>query len=230
VTNASTPPLPRPRRLKTLAWAAVWLALGALSLQFLLGVYAKYRQVDPESYTMFWTRQGWLWTHLTGGALTVALGPVQFLTRWPRAHPRLHRWSGRLYVLGIIVGLVGATGLISTSPAPTEIRVAFAATALAWFCTASVALAAIYRNQVATHRRWMTRNYLVTLAPITFRLLLPASIAMGLMPSPVLIAQLLWLSWVLPLLGYEAVRFAARSAVRSRHTSSLLSEPHRTTP
>jgi len=209
VTNAAAPSR-LPRRLKTFAWAIAWLALGALSIHFLFSVYAKYRQVDAETYAMFWTRQGWLWTHLGGGALTVALGPVQFLTRWPRARPRLHRWFGRLYIGGLLVASVGAVGLISTSPAPLAIRVAFASTATAWLTTASVALAAIYRARVQTHRRWMVRNYLVTLAPISFRLLLPAGIAMGWMPSPTMIAALLWLSWVLPLVGYEAVRLFLR--------------------
>ena len=49
----------------------------------------------------------------------------------------------------------------------------------------------------------MIRNYLVTLSPITFRVLLQAQIAMGLAPSPAMVATLLWLSWLLPLLVYE---------------------------
>jgi uncharacterized membrane protein len=152
---------------------------------------------------MFWSRRGWLWTHLAGGALTVVLGPVQFLTRWPRAWPRLHRWTGRIYMIGMLIACAGATGLIATSAAPFEIRAAFAATALAWLTTALVALIAIHRGQVWPHRRWMIRNYLVTLSPITFRILLQAQIAMELTPSPAMIATLLWLSWLLPLLLHE---------------------------
>ena len=51
----------------------------------------------------------------------------------------------------------------------------------------------------------MIRNYAVTLSPITFRILLQVWIAMGLAPSPTVIAFLLWLSWALPLLIVEAV-------------------------
>ena len=40
---------------------------------------------------MFWSRRAWLWTHLAGGALTIALGPLQFLSRWPRPCARLQR-------------------------------------------------------------------------------------------------------------------------------------------
>ncbi len=193
----------RVRLVRRAGWAIVWLALGLISINFLLTVYGKYGHPDPAAYTMFWTRRGWLWTHLAGGALTVVLGPLQFLTRWPRAYPRLHRWTGRIYMIGMLIACTGATGLIATSPAPFEIRSAFAATALAWLTTALIALTAIHRNRVRPHRRWMVRNYLVTLSPITFRILLQAQIAMGLAPSPAMIATLLWLSWMLPLLVYE---------------------------
>lgn len=195
----------RHRLVRRIGWVIVLLALAAISVHFLLAVLGKYQHVDPAAYTMFWTRRGWLWTHLAGGALTIALGPLQLLTRWPRAWPRLHRWSGRAYIAGMLVACVGATGLIATSPAPFAIRLAFAATALAWLSTAFVGLAAVYRDRVLAHRRWMIRNYLVTLSPITFRMLLPAAIAMGVAPSPGVIATLLWLSWMLPVLVCEMV-------------------------
>lgn len=193
----------RVRLVRRIGWAVVWLALGMISIDFLLAVYGKYHHPDSGAYSMFLSRRGWLWTHLAGGALTIVLGPLQFLTRWPRAYPRLHRWMGRSYMVGMLIACVGATGLIATSPAPFEIRAAFAGTALAWLTTALVALIAIHRGRVWSHRRWMIRNYLVTLSPIVFRIFLQAQIAMGLAPSPAMIATLLLLSWLLPLLLYE---------------------------
>lgn len=190
-------------RLVRIGWAIVWLVLGMISIDFLLTVYDKYHDPGPDS--MFWSRRGWLWTHLAGGALTVVLGPAQFLNRWPRVWPRLHRRTGRVYMVGMLIACAGATGLIATSSAPFEIRAAFAATALAWLTTALVALFSIRRGRVLSHRRWMIRNYLVTLSPITFRILLQAQIAMKLEPSPSMIAVMLWLSWLLPLVIYEGV-------------------------
>ena len=80
-------------RLVRIGWAIVWLVLGMISIDFLLTVYDKYHDPGPDN--MFWSRRGWLWTHLAGGVLTVVLGPAQFLNRWPRVWPRLHRWTGR---------------------------------------------------------------------------------------------------------------------------------------
>lgn len=185
--------------------AIVLLAIGIIGIDFLLTVYGKYHRLDPVAYAIFWTRRGWLWTHLAGGALTLIFGLVQFLTQWPRAYSHLHRWTGRIYITGMLIACVGATGLIATSPAPFAIRAAFAATALAWLTTALTGLIAIRGGRVPSHRRWMVRNYLVTLAPITFRALIKVPGIMELAPPPVMIPILLWLSWLLPLLICEGV-------------------------
>jgi uncharacterized membrane protein len=148
-----------------------------------------------------------LWTHLAGGALTVILGLVQFLTQWPRACRHLHRWTGRIYITGMLIACVGAIGLIATSPAPFAIRAAFTATALAWLTTASIGVIAVRGGRVPSHRRWMVRNYLVTLAPITFRALIKVPGMMELGPPPVMIPILLWLSWLLPLLICEGIYY-----------------------
>ncbi|MFT3669777.1 MAG: DUF2306 domain-containing protein [Pseudoxanthomonas sp.] len=203
---ARTRGLPGSRLGVRLAWAVLWLLLGIASLEFLLAAYGKYRHLDSAAYGMFMTRRGWLWMHLAGGLTTVLLGPVQFFTQWRQRHPRLHRVTGRIYLSGMLVAATGAVGLIASSPAPFAIRLAFSATALAWLTTALTGLVAIRRGAVEKHRRWMVRNYAVTLAPILFRLSLPLAIASGLAPSPTLIATLLWCSWTVPLLACEAVR------------------------
>lgn len=219
---------PRSRLALRLAWAGLWLLLAIASTEFLLAAYGKYRHLDSAAYGMFMTRRGWLWLHLAGGLTTVLLGPVQFLTQWRLRNPALHRLSGRVYLVGLLVAAAGATGLIATSPAPFAIRLAFSSTALAWLTTALVGLVSIRRRAVDRHRRWMTRNYAVTLAPIIFRLSLPLAIAGGLVPSPTLIASLLWCSWMLPLLVCEAVRrlAAARRAARARSSSQAMPLSH----
>lgn len=207
----------RSRIARRVGWGIAWLALGIAGIEFLLSVHGKYAHLDSDAYDMFLSRRGWLWVHLAGGALTILLGPLQFLTQWRRAWPRTHRWTGRIYMTGLLIACTGATGLIATSQAPFAIRSAFAATALAWLATALSGLVAIRRGAVRSHQRWMTRNYLVTLAPVIFRIMLRAAVATGLAPTPATIAVLLWLSWVLPLLVDGAVRRIAgtmRSASR----------------
>jgi hypothetical protein len=214
---------PRDGIARGLGWAIVWLALGVISFEFLLMIHGKYAHLGSSAHAMFANRHGWLWTHLAGGGLTLALGPLQFLTRWSRTRLRWHRWAGRLYIGGILVACVGATGLIATSPAPFAIRSAFSMTALAWLTTALMAMIAIRRRQVWLHRRWMIRNYLVTLSPITFRILLQAHLQLG-PPSPEAIAFMLWLSWLLPLLGYAGIA-RLLALVRTARTQDIEARP-----
>lgn len=213
----------RQNRWLRVALVFLLLLLAAWCFNFLLSVFDKYRHVDPATYTMFWTRRAWLWTHLAGGTLAILLGLVQLLTQWPRAFNRVHRWTGRGYLLGILIASTGAVGLIATSPAPFSIRLAFAATALAWLSTSLLGLRAILRGQVQVHRRWMVRAFLVTLAPITFRLLIQTPGLMALAAPPDVIAVMLWVSWMLPLLLYEVARRLLEP--RLARTSSRLASP-----
>lgn len=209
--DASMSLSPRSHAWRVIAGIACLLAAVAV-LHFLSVAYQKYTQLDAGGYGMFWSRRAWLWTHLAGGATTMLLGALQFVRRLRTAWPVLHRWTGRLYLAGVAVGCVGAAGLVATSPAPVAIRLAFAATGLAWIVTSATGFIAIRGGQVQVHRRWMIRSYLVTLAPVTFRVALLAPGLMALAPPAVMIPLLLWLSWVVPLLAYEAGRVARQVA------------------
>ncbi|MCC7633479.1 DUF2306 domain-containing protein [Stenotrophomonas rhizophila] len=192
-----------------LGWGLVWcLALG-MGAEFLLETYRKYSVLDSQAYQMFLLRRGWLWTHLAGGTITVVLGLLQFLPRLRQRHPGVHRWVGRVYLLGMLVACTGVVALLLTSPAPAQILMGFAITALAWLASALAGLVAIGKGRVAVHRRWMIRNYLVTLAPVLFRLALPLALWLGVVPSPQVIGVLLVAAWMAPWLVYEACRHAA---------------------
>ena len=212
-----------PRSRARMLAVAAWVLVLALVLHFLSVAYQKYAHVDAGAYGMFWSRRQWLWTHLAGGALTILLGPLQFIARLRNTYPRVHRWTGRVYLVGVLVGITGAAGLISTSPAPFAIQIAFASTGIAWLVTALAGFSAIRSKRTQVHRRWMIRNYLVTLAPISFRLAILVPGVMALASPAVMIPLLLWLSWALPLLAYEAARAAAPFArlMRSQEPANL---------
>lgn len=202
-------------------WALLWLALAAFAAEFVRHVYLKYAALDSPAYAMFLSRRGWLWCHLGGGAVGIALGTLQFATQRWRRHAWVHRWVGRAYFAGMLVAMLGATALIATSPAPMPIRVAFAATEAAWLVVASIGLLAILRGQVALHRRWMVRAYLVTLAPVVFRIALYGAVGAGMAPSPNTIAALLWGSWAAPLLVYALGLWLADAATRGARTAAV---------
>ncbi len=47
------------------------------------------------------------WMHVLGGALAVILGPWQFLSRVRASWPRVHVWTGRMYLLAVLSGALG---------------------------------------------------------------------------------------------------------------------------
>ena len=60
--------------MRRLIWLALLLGLAAWSADFLYSVFLKYQGSNPESMGLFVDRKDWLFMHLAGGALTIALG------------------------------------------------------------------------------------------------------------------------------------------------------------
>ncbi len=71
-----------------------------------------------------------LWGHLLFAPLAMLLAPVQLWAGLRRRRPRLHRWSGRVYGVSVLVaGLAGLT-LAPTSEASQFARLGFMVLAL----------------------------------------------------------------------------------------------------
>lgn len=197
---------PSPRAWTTWWQGAFWLLGLAVAAHFLWLTAQRYLQVTPEAYGMFWDRRSWLWLHIAGGVLAMLAGASQFVTALRRRWPTQHRWLGRTYLLGILLGSTAVVGLIATTQGWLALKLAFAATGLAWLSTSWRGYRTIRRGEIDAHRRWMLRSYLVTLSPAVFRLYLLVPALMQLASPLVMVPSLLVLSWALPLLAYETAR------------------------
>ncbi|MDX2220853.1 MAG: DUF2306 domain-containing protein [Burkholderiales bacterium] len=152
--------------------------------------------VHPDMRGNFNAHRFGILAHVFGAAVALALGPFQFSPRLRARYPGLHRWSGRFYLgVGVLVG--GLAGLYMAQHAFGGVvsRLGFGALALAWLVTGILAYRAIRAGDVASHRRWMVRNFALTFAAVTLRLYLPASFATGL-DFPTAYAAIAWLCWV----------------------------------
>ncbi len=161
--------------------------------------------VHPEMRSSFETQRLALYTHVFASAVALALGPFQFSSRLRAIYPRLHRWSGRLYLgIGVLVG--GLAGLYMAAHAfgGPAARLGFAALAVGWLYTGLRAYLAIRDRQIESHRRWMTRNFALTFAAVTLRLWLPGAMASGI-AFELAYAVIAWLSWVPNLLVAERI-------------------------
>ncbi len=185
-------PLPRPLRwlIALLAFAIAGYALIAYATQPLGAL------VHPAMMASFRSHPWLLYGHVFAAALALAIGPFQLATGGRRSRSAWHRALGRIY-LGVGVGLGGVCGLelAFSAHGGALARTGFALLALAWLGTGLRALIAIRRGAIDAHRRWMLRNYALTLAAVTLRLYLPASMLAGL-DFDRAYAVIAWLSWV----------------------------------
>jgi uncharacterized membrane protein len=110
--------------------------------------------------------------HALPGGLALLLGPFQFVPALRARYPRLHRASGRVYLIAVVVAAVASVFAATASRSGFSVQVAFYLLAAAWLFTAAQAYRSIRRGEVQLHRIWMIRNYALTFAAVTLRVYL----------------------------------------------------------
>ncbi len=137
----------------------------------------------------------WLAAHAAGAATALLVGSLQFLPVLRRRWPVVHRWTGRLYVLGCLEG--GIAGLVLAFGASTGpvAGVGFGLLAVLWLVTTALGWRTAMERRFDEHRRWMIRSWALTLAAVTLRLYLPLSMLVPLAAEDSYRA-IAWLCWV----------------------------------
>jgi uncharacterized membrane protein len=112
-----------------------------------------------------------LFIHIAGATTALLLGSLQFLPAL-RTIPS-HRWVGRVYVLGCLIG--GGAGLVLApgSFAGPIASLGFGSLAVIWIAVTLMGWRAAMQGRFVEHRRWMIRSWALTLAAVTLRLYLP---------------------------------------------------------
>ena len=205
----------------TAAAALALLVVLAVGIRFLIHYAMPYFRFDPAYFDVYWPHRMRLILHICGGIPALLCGPLQFWTGLRRKAMGVHRWIGRIYLAGVLVAVTGAF-LMAVFTKPHSFGVALMGLATAWLTTTAFAYTAIVRGKVQLHKEWMVRSYLVTFAFVTFRVIndgLPSVAArLGSSPDDSL-ANLTWLTWVLPLAVYELILqsrrlYSERASVR----------------
>jgi len=133
--------------------------------------------------------------HITGGLVAVAMGPWQLNARLRARAIEAHRWLGRVYVIAVAVGGLGALALARGSQEGAVTHVGFGLLAVLWLTATAQAYRRIRAGDVASHRRWMIRSYALTLAAVTLRFYLPLALAAGISFHDAY-SVISWLCWV----------------------------------
>ena len=114
---------------------------------------------------------------------TVAMATV-VLQVWPwlrRRHPRLHRFTGRIFVFaGVWPAAVGALVISFVWPFGPVSALSDITLAVLWATCATYGWALARKGRIVEHRRWMMRSFALTISIIFNRLLgLPASMILA---------------------------------------------------
>ncbi len=142
--------------------------------------------------------------HVFTAILTLIAGFTQFSTFLQRRYPRVHRLSGWIYALNVLL-VAGPSGLIIGLYANGgwSSQLAFCLLAVLWMVFTAMAIWSVRRGDVAAHRRWMIRSFALTLSAITLRAWKFVLVA-AFEPRPMEVYRIVaWLGWVLNLVVAE---------------------------
>ncbi len=142
--------------------------------------------------------------HIFGSTLALFLGCWNFVGKIRDKYPSLHRWVGRIYLVGVLIGGVAGfyLGLTAFGGLPTQ--TGFVLLAMLWLSTGIMAYLRIRQGNFEAHREWMIRNYALTFAAVTLRIWLPTFLALDFTFNESY-TTVAWLSWIPNLLIAELI-------------------------
>jgi len=151
----------------------------------------------------YWGLRWWLLFHISGGTLALLCGPWQFWTGFRARYLNLHRAMGKVFLLGVLMGSIGAFRMSVDSAFGWAFGVALFVLATAWLTAGTMAYYAIRNRRIEVHKVWMFRAYIITFGFVMFRILSDYSPLSHVRPVGERIVTIAWVCWTVPLLIAE---------------------------
>ena len=167
-------------KIGSLGWGLAGFLSAAIALfayRYLLGI----GPLAPGILANLYARP-FLYLHIAGAASALLVMPFQFLPRLRARIAGLHRWVGRIYVLGCTAGGIGGFVVAFGSSAGLPVAVGFGLLAPLWVGTTILGWRMAVARRFVEHRAWMIRSAALTFAAVTLRLYLPILQLSGLDP------------------------------------------------
>jgi uncharacterized membrane protein len=155
------------------------------------------RAYVPALADSFKARPWTVFAHTLFGPLALLSGLIQFLpaTRKP-GRWRVHRISGRIYVVSALVVATAGLYMSFYSAGGTTSHAGFGVLALFTLYSTGRGYALIRWRKVRLHRQWMLRSYSLIFAAVTLRIWLPL-LTIAFRGNFILAYQMVsWLCWV----------------------------------
>ena len=170
-------------------------------------VFRYYFNYNEAAFTAgspkYWGLRWWLLLHISGGTLALLCGPWQFWTGFRVRYVNLHRAMGKVFLLGVLMGSIGAFRMSVDSAFGWAFGVSLFVLATAWLTAGSMAYYAIRNRRIEVHKVWMFRAYIITFGFVMFRILSDYSPLSHVQPVGERIVTIAWLCWTVPVLVAE---------------------------
>ncbi len=134
--------------------------------------------------------------HVTASPIALVLGTMNMLDRHRKKRRVLHRWTGRVYAVAILVGGLSGLGLAIGAVGGFVAAYGFGMLSILWVAITVQAVRFAIARDFVNHRRWIIRSFALTLAAVTLRLYLPAFMIFGEMTYAQASVWVAWLCWV----------------------------------
>jgi uncharacterized membrane protein len=148
-------------------------------------------------------------THILPAMLFMVLGPLQFVRSLRSKYPRVHRWSGRIFLAAsAVVGVTGLTLAFGKTIGGVDQKAAIALFGTFFLIALGKALWHALRRDFAEHREWMIRGYAIGLAVATIRPIMgtffAAALLRGHRPEPrEFFGTAFWIGFTLQMIAAE---------------------------
>ncbi len=111
--------------------------------------------------------------HVVAASIALAAGGLQFFPRLRTRRPGLHRWTGRLYGVAVLVGGAAGAALAFDAEGGPIAGWGFGLLAALWLICTGRAVQLAMTGRIAEHRVWMIRSFALAFAAVTLRMQLP---------------------------------------------------------
>lgn len=119
-----------------------------------------------------------LYGHIIFAPIALLLMPLQFMPKLRARRRGLHKATGRIYVVSVVIAAISSLVMLPSSLATLWALSGFAVLAVLWIAFTVKAVLFARAGDIQAHQRWMIRSATLTFAAVTLRLImLPLMIA-----------------------------------------------------
>lgn len=179
---------------------------------FLLGREESFRGIYPPAF----------FVHIITSPIAILLAAYLMVSGKRKSHGTWHRRLGKAQLF-LVLGLVAPSGFIMAFWAFSGpiAGVGFGLQAIATAVTVSAAASYAMQRNFPVHQRWATHCFLLLVAPLLFRIVAGILIVTD-MESFAAYQANAWLSWIVPMVAYELVRWRkGRNADRKKQPQDV---------